>query len=204
MNAWDRPYDCAIPEELRAAVKSRRQSPEGRQLKIKIVRRGNTEVFSYPWGEMQLGDFFFVPIRDNDPQKLKIRFRQVAARRDWELTCIKWLVGKKPMLRVCLSLLDVSETKRKAQQHHDVRHLRYSDGQWSNTRKARYLRTKGTPKLKLISEKVVMVDPKLVREAVIDHFAPVTEPASIDATLLPNYDRDQIVRDRLIALGIKS
>jgi hypothetical protein len=90
---------------LRAAVRERRKNPDGRQLHPTVTMRGNTEVLSYPWAELKLGDFFFVPLRGQKPGPMSVRLRQVAARRDWELTIVQWKEGTEHGLRVCLTLL---------------------------------------------------------------------------------------------------
>ena len=197
MSVNDRPYDVAMSDELRAAVRERRKHPDGLMHPVKVEMRGNTEIQAYPWDKMKLGDFFIVPLRGQKPGPLSVRFRQAAARRDWEITIVQVVYGTEPSLRVCLTLLDVSELKKKAQQHHGARGIRYSDGRWTETRKARYRRTKGQPKLKVIAAPVV-------EEPVVVPI--VTEPEELpveqDATLSPDYDRAQVLRERLAALGI--
>jgi hypothetical protein len=160
--------------------------------------RGNTEVLSYPWAELSLGDFFFVPLRGQKPGPMSVRLRQVAARRDWELTIVQWKEGTEHGLRVCLTLFDVSEVKAKAQHHHGARNIRYCDGKWSGTRKARYRRTKGQPKLRVVA---APVEAEPASEPVITE--PERQPVEIDATLSPEYDRGAVIRERLAALGIK-
>jgi hypothetical protein len=190
-----RPYDIAMSDELRAAVMERRRNPDGRLLPTRVERRGNTEIMAYPWADMKLGDFFFVPLRGQKPGPLSVRLRQAAARRDWELTIIQRNNGTEPSLRVCLTLLDVSDIKGKAQQYHDAKRITYSDGKWSGTRKARYRRSQGTPKLKVITmvEEPVITQPQQVEP----------EPVEVDATLSSDYDRGRVIRERLAALGIK-
>lgn len=194
----ERPYDVAMSPELRVAVRERRINPDGQLRPTKIEMRGDTEILTYPWDQMKLGDFFYVPLRGRKAEPLSVRLRQAAARRDWELTIVQWKNGTEPVLRVCLTLLDVSAIKRKAQAHHDARGIRFGDGKWSATRKARYRRAKGTPELRVVSSTVV----EKVEEA-----APVvSEPEQLDLgedlSLSPTYDRDAVVRQRLQSLGI--
>lgn len=195
----ERLYDIALSDELRIAVRERRKNPDGQQLYPKITMRGNTEVLSYPWAEMSLGDFFFVPLRGQKPGPMSVRLRQVAARKDWELTIVQWKDGTETVLRVCLTLFDVSEVKAKAQAHHGARGIRYSDGKWGATRKARYRRAKGTPKLCVVSSPVSRVE----REAPPIVTEPEQQAVGVDASLSPEYDREKVVRERLAALGIK-
>lgn len=205
MKANERPYDIAMSDEARVAVRARRAFPSGRCLFPRVTMRGDTEVLHYPWDEMALGDFFFVPLRGQKPGAMSIRLRQAAARRDWELTIVQWKEGSEHGLRVSLTLFDVSEYKAKAQHHHGAKNIRYSDGKWSETRKARYRRHKGSPKLRVV--KAPREKPHQERDSGPTHqivTGPEQKPVEIDASLSPNYDRAAVIKERLAALGIKS
>lgn len=197
--SYTRPYDVAMAPDLRAAVKERRKNPDGKLLPVKVTGGPDNERFEYPWAEMRLGDFFFVPLRGRAPDKVAVRFRQVAARRDWELSISTHDRDKEPCLRVVLSLLDVAAIKKRAQTL-GTEGIRISDGRWQRTRMLRYHEQKAAPakvqKSKL-PKNVIPLHPKLVHAS--DQGSPAPE-LGVDATLSPDYNRDAIMADRIAKL----
>lgn len=188
-----RPYDVAMSPVLRDAVTARRAHPDGELLNLRFTQRGTTRCYSYPWDTMKLGDFFLVPMKGQKYEALSVRFRQAAARRDWELTIVRVERDGEPHLRVCLTLVGVRALKEKAQHYHGVEGIRFSDGKWSETRKRRY-EPVGAPKRR--------GGPKVPLHLV--DASGGTSPAHdgpVDATLSPDYDRAAILKQRLKAAG---
>lgn len=210
---YERPYDVALPAELRQIVRSRRQYPDGQRLEPTITFRGKTEIYAYPWARMGLGDWFFVPLRGTRKENLAVRFRQVAARKDWELTIVSCREGTEDGLRVSLTLHDVSLVKKKAQVHHGVDRITYSDGKWTGTRKARYKPNPKKSKPAVVNLPFLVADQTPIAAKVnirrtprtpTLHIVPEPEqlPVETDVSLSPGYDRDKVIRERLAKLGI--
>lgn len=186
-----RPYDIAMSNTLRDAVTQRRLHPDGELLRVGAIQRGSTRCYSYPWDWMKLGDFFFVPLRGQKYSAFNVRFRQVAARRDWELTVIQVERDGEIQVRVCLTYIGVRALKEKAQHHHGVDGIRYGDGQWLATRRRR----RESPSRPTRAARPTKTPPRLV-EAPRD-----TSPGrDVGLTLLPDYDRDAIMAARIKAL----
>jgi len=131
-------YDIVMSPEFLAAVRERRNHPDGQMHDVKYVLRGNVRVLSYPWHKMELGGFFLAPIGERSEKAMRVTFAHTAARLDIEVSVSKYtdeLLG--PVLRVTLVLFGLRALKIKAEQHHNVEGLKYSDGRWLSTRKAR-------------------------------------------------------------------
>lgn len=191
-------YDAAMDKRLLAATRARRECPDGRELRVETAVRGKTRVSLYPWDKMQLGDFFIVPTMGRPRTHFDVRFRQAANRRDWELTITPWGIGsnKTPGLRVALTCIGITELKRKAQHHHGIKGIRYSDGRWPAARAARFQRQqrlRDNPPPKLPDRVVLKDDPPLAVDAAI-------AVAETDPTADPGYNRAAILRERLAKL----
>lgn len=181
-----RPYDDQMPEIVRNAAVARRKLPDGVCHPVRLTTRGlkQEEHYEYPWDRMKLGDYFLVPLRGRKTEALAVRFRQMAARKDWELSIVRVEHLGEPHLRVCLTVLDVSQYRGQK-----------SDGRWLDQRKQRYQQNKNKPKC----------PPKLtiVPKHPLEEIRPEkVEAVAMDATLSSEYDREKIVRERLAALGI--
>jgi hypothetical protein len=130
-----RPYDRAFSPELLDQVKRRRLNPDGVERHVKRVRGRDGYVNRYPWDEMLLGDYFYADLDGNHFSGMRTRFKQVALRRDFEVTCARWDLGShanpRPAIRVCLSYTgSVRALKEKAG-------IRVTDGRWTKTRRDR-------------------------------------------------------------------
>lgn len=203
-----RVYDVAMAPALLAAVRARRDTPDGQERRVTWARRGGKQVASYPWAEMRLGDFFFVPLLGRIKSSLDVRLRQAAVRRDWELTIVDWEIGedKTPGIRVTLSCTGVKALKKKAQHHHGVKGIRYSDGKWSATRAARFQKRKDDEG-RLVPAVRLEPAPSPPGFDAQDEGAPLPVDAAIasavetDVSAQPGYDRAAILRERLARLG---
>lgn len=198
-----RSYDIAMSDILRMAVVARRLNPDGELLEVGVKQVGTKRMHSYPWERMKLGDFFFVPLNGNKYGALQVRFRQAAARRDWELAIVTVPHNGADHLRVCLTLTGVRALKEKAQQYHGIP-MSSSDGQWSKARKCRHQAGKVARRGRSKSTGA--------RGGARPTEAPPGPPdtpgdappvhGEVDATLSPTYDREAVMRERLKQLGV--
>lgn len=210
MNKHSRPYDVAMSDDYRAAVQKRRDNPTGVELEVKRVRRRGQLISIYPFKNMLLGDFFYVPVPEHlTRDSFVIRFRQAAARHNMELTIVDWKIGKDKQrgLRVAYTCGDIAALKKKAQQK--VRGIRISDGKWLEARRTRdkqrraeAKRTKAPPYARHLGprQKPIPVAQAPEDDAPLAFELAIAEKTETDATEGPGYDRAAVLAARLAAL----
>lgn len=135
MSLLVRPYDDAMSTDLLEQVRERRQNPDGVERRVKMIRTNQGTSYQYPWDELLLGDYFVVPLGHNHVSGMRTRFKQVALRRDFEITVTQWDIVKRgqrtPALRVALTYNgSVKALKEKAG-------VPVTDGRWTETRRER-------------------------------------------------------------------
>lgn len=192
-----RPYDVAMDDSFRFLTHKRRENPDGVERQVTRARRSGVTINKYPWDEMLLGDYFYVHLGNNRREAFDVRIRQVALRRNWEITTKAWeMADGSPGVRVALTCLDVDKLKMKAKVHHG-KEIKVTDGKWSETRKARYRAKRALPTPrpgKLIKKPAAPQETALPVDVAI-----ATAPP--DPTGLPGYDRAAVMRERLAKLA---
>jgi len=197
-----RPYDLAMAPGFLEQVRQRRLNPTGELLDVRHTGPTGQRLL-YPWDQMKLGDFFFVPILGRRVAALQVRFRQVAARRDWELTVIRVNRNGQPHLRVCLTCVEVGALKKKAKHYHGVTGLPVSDGRWAAARALRWRRVVASSQPRLVPATPLPAPPPAAHDDPSPAHDDVIRDGVIrDATLSPDYDRAAVMRERLRALGV--
>lgn len=201
---YSRPYDRFMSDVVRQSAMLRREAPDGVRHSLRVSTRGPSkeEHYEYPWAKMKLGDYFVVPLRGRRSDALAVRFRQAAAQRDWELAIARVDVDGEPHLRVCLTVVDVSKYKRPAQ-------IPQSDGKWLAQRKLRYQRKKAAAPSSSSGRTSDFESGNGGSNppegtTIGDNIVTFPEQQSVveDESLSPNYDRGEVIKRRLAALGI--
>jgi len=103
---------------------------------------------------MELGDFFIVSRNSYNSKSKRVSFFQYAARHDLEIVVKSWKVKGMDNWMVILTIIGVNRWKIEAEQRHDVKGIRYSDGKWT-ARKREWTKTRAAtkPKGKWVNQK---------------------------------------------------
>lgn len=104
-----RKWDRAIPREDLDTVIARRSRPDGKQ-RLAEWDEVN-ERWTYPWNEMEDGDFFVVQIRSS-AEAMRVLFRQTAARRDFEVSVQPMTIDGEDCFRVVRVISGVAALKK--------------------------------------------------------------------------------------------
>lgn len=125
-----RPYDMAFPSDGHhslVTIKKRREHPTGELREVRQIERGNEVVNEYPWDKLELGDFFLAPIGLRSKQAMRVGFARAAARHDFEIMVVEAEHNNQKCFRVTLTVINLRQWKKKAQQHHDADNIRFHD-----------------------------------------------------------------------------
>lgn len=137
-NTTHREYDVAFtPLELKRLHKIR-ADPDGEY--HKVTRHSKTGQLIYPWKKMKEGDYFLIPVTEDNIRAKRVQMTQMARRLDIEIAMTKTTYQGELMLQVTFTYFGLKKIRMMAKIYHGKSGA-ISDGKWQK-RRQRY-RNKG-------------------------------------------------------------
>lgn len=132
-----RPYDDFIPGNILARVLERRRCPDGLEVPVTQTNRAGRLVNVYPWGKLELGDYFFVSLRGHSERAMRVGLHQAATRLDYEIAIAPAEYNGFPHLRVTLVIIGKLRYMRAADEA-GVKGIRFGNPDYKARNRDRY------------------------------------------------------------------